>query len=374
MQFSFFHLMPWTGLAEAPSEWPAPNAGFDGERGTQLYETYISTMAHAEACGFDWVGANEHHYSPYSIMSNCNLIGAALTQRTSDIKIAMLGNLLPLLNPVRVAEEYAMLDVMSGGRLVAGFVRGIPHEYISYNIPPDESRTRMREALNIILKAWTEPEPFGWEGEHYQYRAISIWPKPRQKPHPLMLLSASSEESADFVGAFPAMVGLTLISDLDVAAKNIDAYRASARAHGREVGPQDILIGQQTCICETDEEAQERLGEAAAYFHRVLMRPQQDAQRIILQKTRFFGDENQSAYFQKRLQTIKGRTIKEQIEAGSILCGSPESVVRQIRRLRDKLGAGRINMNMKIGTMPDEVVLRGMELFRDRVLPHVRDL
>lgn len=373
MHFSFFHLMPWTDLEETPTQWPARNAPFDGERGTELYETYLTTMAKAEECGFDWVGANEHHFSPYSMMSNCNLIGAALSQRTKGIKLAMLGNLLPLLNPVRVAEEYSMLDVISGGRLVAGFVRGIPHEYIAYNVSPDESRGRMREALNIILKAWTEPEPFGWEGEYYQYRAISIWPRPRQKPHPRMLMSASNKESAEFVGGFPSMVGLTLIADLDIARGIVDTYLESAKAHGRNPGPDDILVGQQTCICETDEEAHEHMAKALQYFHGVLMRPQQDAQRIVIQKTRFFGEGNANAgeYFVKRLQTLKERSIKEQIEAGTILCGSPQSVVRQIKRLRDHLGAGHINMNMKIGTMPDEVVWKSMELFRDKVLPEV---
>jgi alkanesulfonate monooxygenase SsuD/methylene tetrahydromethanopterin reductase-like flavin-dependent oxidoreductase (luciferase family) len=333
-------------------------------------------MAHAEDCGFDWVGANEHHFSPYSLMSNCNLIGAALSQRTKGIKLAMLGNLLPLLNPVRVAEEYSMLDVMSGGRLVAGFVRGIPHEYIAYNVAPDESRGRMREALNIILKAWTEPEPFGWEGEYYQYRAISIWPRPRQKPHPRMLMSASNKESAEFVGGFPSMVGLTLIADLDIARGIVDTFKQSARANGRNPGPEDILVGQQTCICQTDEEAHEHMAKALAYFHGVLMRPQQDAQRIVVQKTRFFGENNADAgeYFVKRLQTLKERSIKEQIEAGTILCGSPQSVVKQIRRLRDHLCAGHINMNMKIGTMPDEIVWKSMELFRDKVLPEVSSL
>jgi alkanesulfonate monooxygenase SsuD/methylene tetrahydromethanopterin reductase-like flavin-dependent oxidoreductase (luciferase family) len=286
----------------------------------------------------------------------------------------MLGNLLPILNPIRVAEEYAMLDVMSGGRLVAGFVRGIPHEYISYNIPPSQSRARMKEALDLILKAWTEPEPFGWEGEFYQHRAVSIWPKPFQKPHPRILLSASNEESAEFVGQYDAILGMTLIIDLDVVRDTIEIYKKVSRAHGRDPGPDHILIGQQTCIAETDEEARHHMREALPYFHDKLMRPQQDAQRIVLQKSRFFSDDEQKAFFVKRLQTHKSRSLEDQIEAGSLLCGSPQSVVKQIKRLRQHLGAGHININMKIGTMPDEIILKGMDLFRTQVLPHVADL
>src|SRR5262249_10943114 len=138
---------------------------------------------------------------------------------------------LPLLNPIRVAEEYAMLDVMSGGRLIAGVVRGIPPEDIAYNGGPAESRARMRAAPALIPKDPTEPEPFGWESEHYQFRSVSIWPKPRQKPHPRMLMSASNDESAEFVAEHRSMLGMGLVADLDSAAKTIATYHRVARAH-----------------------------------------------------------------------------------------------------------------------------------------------
>jgi alkanesulfonate monooxygenase SsuD/methylene tetrahydromethanopterin reductase-like flavin-dependent oxidoreductase (luciferase family) len=371
MKFSFFHLMPWTDLTEAPTEWPAPNAPFSGERGTELYDNYISTMAYAETCGFDWVAANEHHFSPYSLMANCNLVGAALTQRTKSIKLAMLGNLLPLLNPIRVAEEYAMLDVMSGGRLVAGFVRGIPHEYIAYNVAPSESRQRLREALALIIKAWTEPEPFGWESEHYQFKSISIWPRPRQKPHPRILLSASNDEAAEFVGEHKAMLGMALVADLDTAAKTIDVFHRVSQAHDYQPTPDDVVIMQQTVIADSDEEARAVMAPALKYFHGILMRPQLDAQRIVLQKSRFFETDKQREHFAGRLAVLKQRTLEDQIEAGSVLCGSPDSVVKQVKRLQQRLGTGHIVMNMKIGNISDAVVKHSMELFRDKVRPQL---
>ncbi len=214
MKFNFFHLMPWTDYPREPTEWPVSNKEFDPERGRRLYADYMDCMAYAEECGFDSIGCNEHHFSPYGLMSNCNLIGAALAHRTKRVKLAMLGNLVPLLNPVRVAEEYSMLDVMSGGRVLAGMMRGIPHEYIAYNVPPSESRGRLREAVALIIKAWTEPEPFGWEGEFYQFPAVSIWPRPYQKPHPRLLMSASNEESAEFVAQHRAKMGIVLIPHL----------------------------------------------------------------------------------------------------------------------------------------------------------------
>jgi alkanesulfonate monooxygenase SsuD/methylene tetrahydromethanopterin reductase-like flavin-dependent oxidoreductase (luciferase family) len=373
MKFSFFHLMPWTELEDAPTQYPVSNRDFDPVRAKELYDTYHGQMAYAEECGFDWVACNEHHFSPYGLNANCNLVGSAMAYRTKTAKIAMLGNLIPLLNPVRVAEEYAMIDCMSGGRLIAGFVRGIPHEYIAYNHDPNQSRDRLREAIQIIVKAWTETEPFGWEGEHYQFSSISIWPKPWQKPHPQMLMSASNEESAAFAGQYPTIMGMTLIADLKIAARTIDTFRESSRAHGHEITPDSVLTGHHTCIAETDEEAREHMREALKYFHKVLMRPQQDAQAIVVQGTRFFEDERLGQGFTKRLETLKARTLEDQIEAGSILCGSPETVVKQIKRINAELGNGRINMTMKVGTMPDAVVRRGMELFRDRVLPELRN-
>ena len=373
MKFSFFHLMPWTDLEEAPPQWPVSNRAFVPERGKQLYDAYIDTMAFAEACGFDWVGCNEHHFSPYGLMTNCNLIGAALSQRTSKIRLAMLGNLIPLLNPVRVAEEYAMLDVMSGGRLIAGMIRGVPHEYIAYNVVPDESRERLREAAALIVKCWTEPEPFGWEGEFYQYPSVSIWPRPLQQPHPPILMSASNEESAEFAGKHKAMMGMTLIADLGIARRCIDVYRKTARGHGMEPTPEHILLGYNTCIADTDEEAREQLGEGLRYFHRVLMHSIRDAQRLVIQKSRFF-DEAHGERFVNRLVTLKERSLEEMIDAGSVLCGSPQSVLEQMRRIRDELGNGHFNLNFKIGNIPDTIVHRGMELFRDRVLPEARGL
>jgi alkanesulfonate monooxygenase SsuD/methylene tetrahydromethanopterin reductase-like flavin-dependent oxidoreductase (luciferase family) len=374
MQFNFFHLMPYPDYPEPPNSWPVNNSAFSPERGKELYDTYIDTMAYAESCGFDWVGCNEHHFSPYGLMSNCNLIGAVLANRTRTIRLAMLGNLVPLLNPVRVAEEYAMLDVMSGGRLIAGFMRGIPHEYIAYNIPPDESRARQREAAQLIIKCWTEPEPFGWEGEFFQYPSISFWPKPLQKPHPPILVSAANEESAVFAAECRAMMGMVMLADFERARASIDLYKKTANAAGWEPGPEHILIGAHTVIAETDAEARDHFARAFQYFYGTLMRPQGTAQRLVLQKTRYFQDKQIGERFINRQATIRARTPDEMIDAGTILVGSPETVVQQIKRMKDELGHGCMNINMQVGNVPPPVVRRGMELFRDRVLPHVHNL
>jgi alkanesulfonate monooxygenase SsuD/methylene tetrahydromethanopterin reductase-like flavin-dependent oxidoreductase (luciferase family) len=154
MKFGFFHTMPWT-LHQKALPWPADTGVFDPAAAEKLYRGYLDCIASAEQFGFDWLCCNEHHFSPYGLMANCNLMGAALVYRTTSSRLAMVGNLVPMLNPIRVAEEYAMLDVMSGGRLIAGFMRGVPHEYLAYNANPSESFGRLREAIALI----TAPGP-----------------------------------------------------------------------------------------------------------------------------------------------------------------------------------------------------------------------
>ena len=374
MKFSFFHLMPFTGLVNEPRDWPVSNRDFDAAQAREHYRAYVEAMIHAERCEFDWVGCNEHHFSPYGLMSNCTVIAGALVYPTSRIKIAMMGNLVPLNNPIRVAEEYAMIDCMSGGRLIAGLMRGIPHEYIAYNIPPDESWERQREAVQLILKAWTEPEPFGWEGKHFQFRQVSIWPKPFQTPHPPLVISATTPESAKFAAEMRATMGMVLIADLNQAKECIRVYRETAKANGWEPSPENILIGMHTVIAETDEIAKREMEKARSYFDRVLMGGPRTAGRLVLQKTRYYQDEANRERWQGRLAKREAATIDDQIAGGMIFCGSPESVVGQIKRVHAELGNGVFNFTMKVGNLPDEVVRKGMELFRDRVRPHVKDL
>src|SRR5690606_7939405 len=124
-----------------------------------------------------------------------------------------------------------------------------------------------------------------------------------------------------------AMLGMGLVADLDSAAKTIETYRRVARAHGFDPSPDDIVIMQQAVIADSDEEARALMQPALKYFHGILMRPQQEAQRIVLQKMRFFDTDAQRDHFVGRLTTLKARTLEDQIEAGSVLCGSPDSVV-----------------------------------------------
>src|SRR5918999_467416 len=171
MKFNYFHLMPWPYLPEDFHErhkvgaLVVPNAYFDPERGAELYHRYLDELEYAEQLGFDGICVNEHHQTPYGLMPSPNIIAAALARRTSRATIMVLGNALPIRDdPLRVAEEIAMLDHLTNGRLVSGFVRGIGFEYFAHSISPTESRARFYEAHDLIVKAWTSEERFEWIG------------------------------------------------------------------------------------------------------------------------------------------------------------------------------------------------------------------
>src|SRR5215211_6580515 len=153
-----------------------PNALYDPVKGHDLYTEYINTLAYAEKLGYDGICVNEHHQNAYGLMPSPNLIAAALTRRTRNAAIVVMGNSLALYNPpVRVAEEFAMLDCMSGGRLVAGFPVGTSMDTnFGYGQTPATLRDKYYEAHDLVIKAWTEPEIFDFNGKYTQLRYVNI--------------------------------------------------------------------------------------------------------------------------------------------------------------------------------------------------------
>jgi alkanesulfonate monooxygenase SsuD/methylene tetrahydromethanopterin reductase-like flavin-dependent oxidoreductase (luciferase family) len=335
-----------------------PNRDFDPGAAHKLYRAYVDTMIYAEECGFDWVGCNEHHFSPYGLMANCNVIGGALAYPTRRIRIAMMGNLVPLNNPLRIAEEYAMLDCMSGGRLIAGLMRGIPHEYIAYNIPPDQSWERQREGIALILKAWTEPEPFGWEGEHFQFRQVSIWPRPLQQPHPPTYALGTSREACEFAARHRLGCGVSY-GPFEVMARATRYYREQCARYGWEPAPEQILYRANMLVAATDEEAHAQL------------RQQPDQAPFSMR-----------AGVREAVAAVDARNVAGQTRApmgtGALpttFIGSPDTVVEQVRRCREVVGAGVLDLSLHPpGSTEVEPLMRALELFGAKVLPQIRDI
>ena len=192
MKAAFFS--PVFYLAPAPGGWPTPGNSYSPQEARRSMLTALEQFRLADEVGFDWVTVAEHHYGPIGLTPNPMVFAGVLTQVVKRAQIALLGPNIPILNPVRVAEEFAMLDTLTDGRIVAGMLRGTPNEYVTYNTNPAESREIFEEAVLLIRRAWTETQPFGWEGRHFQFRSISIWPRPVQQPHPPMFMSGSSPE------------------------------------------------------------------------------------------------------------------------------------------------------------------------------------
>src|SRR3984893_16089223 len=191
MKFTFFHLMPYRPLdlderRKHRAAWVVlPNSLYDPKKGAVEYQSYIDQLVYAEELGFDVIGVNEHHQTAYGMMPAPNLIASALIQRTKTVKIAILGRALPLVaNPISIAEEFAMLDNLSKGRIITGFVRGIGTEYHATGINPGFSHERFHEAHDLIIRAWTEPGPFAFDGDHFNLSYVNLWPRPYQTPHP----------------------------------------------------------------------------------------------------------------------------------------------------------------------------------------------
>jgi alkanesulfonate monooxygenase SsuD/methylene tetrahydromethanopterin reductase-like flavin-dependent oxidoreductase (luciferase family) len=363
MRFCYFTPVPWPNLSARPEHWPFPNREFDAHRCATLFRDSLDLLIEAEACGFDWVGVGEDHMTAYGLTPNPLLFLSAVAAQTSRVGLAILGAPLPLLNPIRVAEECAMLDVMSKGRLIAGFIRGVPQNYAAYNIDPNESRARFAEANDLIHKAWTSTETFAWEGEHYAFPTVSIWPRPLQQPHPPVLYSANSTTSATFGATKRAMIGAIHLYNrdaIDRVGEAIEAYRVQAASDGWTPDPDRFVLGLQTCIANTDEEAFATLEPAIDYQYTVLSGTYNAEKRRIAAQKPGYG-----------LSPTEERppTLAERIERGIALCGSPDTVNTQIAALEQRLGVGTICMHMQVGNIATDSIRRSMVLFKDHVRP-----
>jgi alkanesulfonate monooxygenase SsuD/methylene tetrahydromethanopterin reductase-like flavin-dependent oxidoreductase (luciferase family) len=343
---------------------------YDPEKGHDLYQSYIDTLAEADTLGFDGICVNEHHQNAYGLMPSPNLIAAALTQRTKRAKIVVIGNALPLYNPpLRVAEEFAMLDVMSGGRLVAGMVIGGGPEYFSYSVNPTYARERYREALDLIVKAWTTPGPFLWNSKHYFFRYVNPWPRPLQQPHPpIWIPGAGSLETIEFVAQRRyAYMGIPYFH-IDVFRKVFDMFRDACAKAGYTASPDQMGWGVPIYVAETDAQARAEFEPHFWYFVRNLMK------NINLAPPGYTSARSLVQIMKNRSQFLPEQKSWDDVEKGVFaIVGSPETVRQKLDHYRKELGCGVVLTGCQTGTMPHEVARKSMELLAREVLPHVRD-
>jgi len=371
MKFSVFNGMPYGRVRAPDNRWPVPNRYFDPEVARHAVANCLAEVEMEDELGFDWIACAEHHYSPFNLAPNVAVLASALTQKVKRAKIAILGALIPLTgNPVRIAEEYAMIDNLSGGRLIAGLLRGAPYEYMVYNVNPAESRARFEEAWDLILKAWTDTMPFGWEGRYYHYRHVSIWPRPLQQPTPPIYVSGSSKESGEFAARKKVGLGLAF-TNLPLAAEAAEHYRIKCAEHGWEPQVEQIIYQLPVHVDETDEAAHETL--RPMFEHSALTGGIVDANRLVATSGFFGQGDTKLVQRFRNLEADEPRSVAEAIERGTILCGGPKSVLAQVKRLRQEIGCGVLNLIFDRSGAPEKK-RRSIELFAKEVMPEARSL
>ncbi|HXQ10788.1 MAG TPA: LLM class flavin-dependent oxidoreductase [Caulobacteraceae bacterium] len=260
MKLSLLCAGSYEGRVAGRAAWPVPPEACDPEVARRSLTDNLSLARHADEAGFDWISVSEHHFGPIMLTPNPLVWAGALTQAVRRANIALLGPVLPLNNPVRVAEEVAMLDAISGGRIVVLFLRGVPNETRTYDgEEPSDARGATQEGIELILKAWTAPKPFAWEGEHHKYGLVAVWPRPCQQPHPPVFGSGNSEDSVVF--AARKRLGLAIsFAPPEQVARAVALYRAEAEKAGWAPTPGHILYRAVAQVGETDAAAESAAG------------------------------------------------------------------------------------------------------------------
>jgi alkanesulfonate monooxygenase SsuD/methylene tetrahydromethanopterin reductase-like flavin-dependent oxidoreductase (luciferase family) len=365
MKAAFFSSVFYLG--PATPGWPSPANPYSDEEAARSLQIALDQFRLADETGWDWVTLAEHHFGPFGLTPNPMVFAGALTQTVRRAKIALLGPTVPILDPIRVAEEYAMLDTMSGGRVVAGFMRGTPNEYVTYNTNPAESRERFEEALLLIRRAWTEKEVFGWQGRHFQYRAVSIWPRPIQAPHPPMFMSGSSPESGTFAAQNRVGLGLA-VTTRPIAAKAAQHYREQAALAGWQPTRDDILYRLSFHVADSDEQAVHDFEDGLKLRQRGSPVLANRALEAAVAATGYYGGD----LSRQRERNLAKHDLGDRVELGQIVIGSPDTVVAQIRTIAEAIGCGTLDLvcAMQIGERTD----KSIALFGDKVLPRIREM
>lgn len=376
MKFFAFHLMPWDRLPEDFSErydsaWTKlPNSIFDPVHGGELYNRYLDELVLADRLGFDGVCVNEHHQNAYGTMPSPNLMASILARQTERVRIAVIGNALPLYNPpTRVAEEFAMIDCISGGRLIAGLVVGGGPEYYSFSINPTQARSMFREAMDLVLRAWTEPGPFEHYGQHWKLRNVNPWPRPIQQPHPpVWIPGAGSKETIDLVAERRfGYMGIPYFH-LEFFERNFNLFREACQKHGYEADPEQLGWLCPIYVAESDEQAWAEYESHLFYFIENLLRglivfpPGYTSARSIAGINRALT---------KFLSNVKTRAEIE--EGGYAIVGSPATVRDRLMEYGQRLGVGNLLGLFQLGTLPAELTRKNMTLFAEEVMPALRE-
>lgn len=377
MKCHAFHFMPFPFLEEEyrdkyGSAWVTyPNKNWDPVIGQDLYRQYIEELVLATEVGFDGVCVNEHHQTAYSMMPSPNIIAANLVARTKEATIAIVGNGIAFRHdPIRVAEEIAMLDNMSGGRIISGFIRGIGAEYHSQGVNPAESRARFQEAHDLIVKSWTEDGPFSWEGEFWNFRYVNPWPRPFQRPHPpIWAPSTGSGETVEWAAA-RGYTYAQVFNPVDESAKIFDEFRDLSKQYGYQDASKRLAWNPVLYVADSDAQAEDEMWpHMDLYFNELFRNPLH----------RLFPVNYMSESSFERVMAARGdlatgkRTFADLVGGRTAMVGSPETVTGMLEEAHDKLGFEHLVAVIHLGALSEEKTKENIRRLATEVFPKIRN-
>ena len=386
MKLMWFHLMPYTELPDDfrdkhPSVWVDIHSSlFDPRRAHHMYNDFMDELEFAAECGFDAVCVNEHHSNGYGLMPSPNLIASALARRTTDTALCVMGNSLALYNPpTRVAEEFAMIDVISGGRLIAGFPVGTPMDTcFAYGQNPSTLRDRYYEAHDLVLRAWTETDTFAFNGRFNQQRYVNIWPRPVQKPHPpIWIPGGGSIETWRWCAEMDHVYAYLSYFGYQAGQVTMDGFWAEMDRLGKDRNPYRAGFLQFVGVAESREEAYRLYREPAEYFYgrclhvdpRFAGAPGYTSEAT--QRAGVVGQVAQVARM-RRFDTL-AREMDAIVEKGYVIIGSPDEVAAQLKEVGTNLNVGHLMLLCQFGNMGKDLAKYNTKLFAERVMPQVAD-
>jgi alkanesulfonate monooxygenase SsuD/methylene tetrahydromethanopterin reductase-like flavin-dependent oxidoreductase (luciferase family) len=375
MKIFNFHLMPYRhadldAIGRNGSAWVTfSNSHYDPKKGAELYHDYLDQMELADQLGFDGVCLNEHHQTAYGMMPIPGVLAGALARSVKRAKLAVLGRALPLLNnPLMVAEEYAMLDNLTRGRFIAGFVRGIGAEYHAMGINPANSRERFSEAHDLIIRAWTEPGPFVYSGKHYQFNYVNPWPRPYQAPHPPIWIPSQGSSSTIKWAALMRYTYCQTLSPIASVAKFFQMYRDEAEKAGYEASPDQLAWSNSIYVAETDEKAmREAKPHMEALVNKLLVMPIE----MLLPP----GYTNFESLERIRKMKLSGKpqSFEDLVKLGVVIIGSPNTVREKLAEYQDLAGFNTSLTKTQFGTLPHDMAVANMHAVAQEILPAFRD-
>ena len=345
-----------------------PNTYFDPGKGTELFKRYFDEAMYVDELGFDGVMVNEHHNTPSCMNASCNLTAAVLARTTQQAKILLLGNILPIHdNPVRLAEEIAMIDVISGGRVISGMVRGTGVETLATNGNPMDNRARFEECHDLVIKTWTTPGPFRWEGEHYNFRVVNPWMVPVQKPHPpVWVPGTASPETAQWA-ARHGYTYVAFLTPLDVTEDLFQIYRTAAAEAGRQTFADNFGY----LICCYVAETQEKADEQARHFI-WRMGTTTRGPREFMNPVGYRTQAGEQVAARRAIRPLIQQSFEELKENHHIVCGTPETVLETLEYLHNRLGMEHLIFYGQESRMSHDATMSNIGLFGKEVLPTIQ--